>query len=44
MYEFLKRKYDEHKIGSLQIEEAIAKGWLTQEEADNILNGGDTIA
>jgi len=31
MFEFLKRKYQEGKIGANEINIAVTKGWITQE-------------
>lgn len=37
MFEFLQRVYSEGKIGIDEINIAVLKNWITQEEADVIL-------
>lgn len=37
MFERLKRLYNEGKLDAQGIENAVAKGWITQEQADEIL-------
>ena len=37
MYERLKRLYREGKIDEQGLENAVAKGWITQEQADEIM-------
>jgi hypothetical protein len=39
MYEFLKRKYQEGKITDIEINQAVNNSWITQEQANEILNG-----
>lgn len=36
MFERLKRLYDEKKITKKQLENAVAKGWITKEELKEI--------
>ena len=38
MFERLKRLYAEGKIGEANIKNAVTLGWITQEQADEILN------
>ena len=38
MFERLKRLYSEGKINETSINNAVEKGWITQEQADEILN------
>ena len=38
MFERLKRLYDEGKLDEAAIQNAVAKGWLTEAQADEILN------
>ncbi len=38
MFERLKRLYAEGKLDEQVITNAVAKGWITQEQADEILN------
>ena len=43
MFERLKRLYSEGKIGESSITNAVDLGWISQEQADEILNpGGST--
>lgn len=37
MYDFLKRKFKEGQIGESEINKAIIKGWITQEQANELL-------
>lgn len=37
MFERLKRLYNEGKLDAQGIENAVVKGWITQEQADEIL-------
>ncbi|MBR1647938.1 MAG: XkdX family protein [Selenomonadaceae bacterium] len=41
MFERLKRLYDEGKIYEAAIRNAVEKGWLTEEQANEILNPSD---
>ena len=41
MFERLKRLYAEGKIDESAIRNAVAKGWLTEEQANEILNSPD---
>ncbi len=41
MFERLKRLYDEGKIGVSAIWNAVTKGWLTEEQAQEILSSKD---
>lgn len=41
MFERLKRLYNERKLDEAGICNAVAKGWLTEEQADEILNPPD---
>ena len=41
MFERLKRLYAEGKINETGINNAVAKGWITQEQADEIINPQD---
>ena len=36
MFETLKRLYDNGKLTDIQINNAVIKGWITQEQADEI--------
>ena len=36
MFEFLKRKYQEGKISNVELEKAVEKGWITQEQINEI--------
>ena len=38
MFERLKRLYEEGKIGEANINNAVTLGWITDEQADEILN------
>ncbi len=38
MFEFLKRKFSEGKISETEINQAVIKGWLKQEQANEILS------
>lgn len=37
MFEFLKRKYQEGKIGNAELLQAVKKGWITQEQMNKII-------
>ena len=39
MFETLKRLYEEGSIGAAQLENAVAKGWITEEEMQEISGG-----
>lgn len=41
MFERLKRLYNAGKLDEAGIRNAVAKGWLTQEQAEEILNPPD---
>ena len=41
MFERLKRLYNEGKIDEAAIRNAVTKGWLTEEQAEEILNPPD---
>lgn len=41
MFERLKRLYNAGKLDADAIQNAVAKGWITQEQAQLILNGDD---
>lgn len=38
MFEFLKRKYQEGKIGNIELSQAVEKGWITQEQMNEIVS------
>ena len=42
MYERLKRLYKEGKIDEQGIRNAVNKGWITEEQAAEIIEGADT--
>lgn len=39
MYEFLKRKYKEGRITLEELNQAVAKGWITEEQKQEIIRG-----
>ncbi len=41
MFERIKRLYDAGKLDAAGVWNAVAKGWITQEQAQLILNGDD---
>lgn len=41
MYDRLKRLYSEGKIDGNGIKNAVEKGWITAEEAGEIISGGE---
>ena len=42
MYERIKRLYSEGRLDEAGVQNAVTRGWITQEQADEIINGGDT--
>lgn len=44
MYEKLKKLYEAGKIDENGIRNAVAKGWITEEQAEEIINGGQREA
>ena len=42
MFENLKRLYDAGRLTVQGIQSAVAKGWITAEQAEEILAGGDS--
>ena len=40
MFETLNRLYRDKSIGIEQLENAVTKGWITEEEMQDILGGG----
>ena len=43
MFERLKRLYAEGKINETGINNAVTKGWITQAQADEIINPQDEV-
>lgn len=41
MYEFLNNAYKEGKIGFAELEKAVEKGWITEDEKNKIISGGE---
>lgn len=39
MFNRLKRLYEQGKIGEEELTNAVEKGWITEEQKDEIING-----
>lgn len=39
MYETIKRLYDTGRLSEAGVERAVKKGWITEDQASNILGG-----
>ena len=39
MYERIKRLYSEGRLDEAGVQNAVTRGWITQEQADEIING-----
>ena len=42
MYNRLKRLYDTGRITQAQLRKAVDNGWISEEEYETIINGGET--
>lgn len=43
MYERLKRLYNEGRIHEAELQNAVAKGWITEEQMKEIIEGNESV-